>query len=122
VSEGEREENQSTTTFFILHCFVLHFSLRSIVYLARKASICPTLQGDLRRIVECENIIGDSAREINDDRGDRRGRPIASRSTTVLLIVSGIMAGPKGAKTSAAADNTGVHAKNTINVAMEDLT
>jgi activator of HSP90 ATPase len=39
-----------------------------------------------------------------------------------LPVTSGIMADLKGARTLAAADNAGVHTKNAINVAMEDLT
>jgi hypothetical protein len=37
-------------------------------------------------------------------------------------VTSGIMTDPKETKMSAAVDNAGVHAKNAINVAMEDLT
>jgi hypothetical protein len=66
--------------------------------------------------------IGDSAGDLSDDRGDRRGRLVASRSAVTLPVTSGIMADLKGARTSAPADNAGVHVKNAINMAMEDLT
>jgi hypothetical protein len=68
------------------------------------------------------NIFGDSAGDVNDDHTIIRKDQLLADQQLFLPVTGGSMADPKWARTSVVASNAGIHAKNAINVAMNDLT
>jgi hypothetical protein len=70
------------------------------------------------RHLSTANITGDSTRD--DIHCDHRQGALL-KVGSCIADHKGIMADPKGSKAATTADGAGVHAKNAINVAMEDL-
>jgi hypothetical protein len=96
-------------------CFFESFSL---VICRGNHSCCAALTRSIVRHLSMANITGDSA---GDDVHCDHHQGVLLKVGSCIADHKGIMADPKGSKAATTADGAGVHAKNAINVAMEDL-